>query len=178
MSTGSASTSPITWRRTSREPLATQAVLDAGTLPHGQHPYQDRDEVHEIYAEWRQLFNTYTPPRTAVAEAWVDASRRMAYASPAGLGQAFNFDLLKANWDARELHDVITDNLRLAEESGASSTWVLSNHDVVRHPTRYGLPQGTIGRAAGGPRLAAHQRSTSPRSTSSSVPGGRAPRPC
>jgi alpha-glucosidase len=67
----------------------------------------------------------------------------MAYASPAGLGQAFNFDLLKANWNAVELHDVITDNLRLAEESGASSTWVLSNHDVVRHPTRYGLPQGT-----------------------------------
>ncbi len=125
------------------EPLATQAVLSAGTLPHGQHPYQDRDEVHKIYAEWRQLFNAYTPPRTAVAEAWVHASRRMAYASPAGLGQAFNFDLLRANWDARELHDVIADNLRLAEESGASSTWVLSNHDVVRHPTRYGLPQGT-----------------------------------
>ena len=125
------------------EPLATQAVLDAGTLAYGQHPYQDRDEVHEIYAEWRQLFDTYSPPRTAVAEAWVDAARRPRYASPAGLGQAFNFDLLKANWDARELYDVITDNLKLAEESGASSTWVLSNHDVVRHPTRYGLPQGT-----------------------------------
>jgi alpha-glucosidase len=126
-----------------REPLATQAVLDAGTLPPGHHPYQDRDEVHQIFAEWRKLFNSYTPPRTAVAEAWVDASRRMAYASPAGLGQAFNFDLLRANWEAQELHQIISDNLRLAAESGASSTWVLSNHDVVRHPTRYGLPQGT-----------------------------------
>jgi alpha-glucosidase len=126
------------------EPLAPQAVLTAGTLPYGQHPYQDRDEVHEIYAEWRRLFNTYTPPRTAVAEAWVDAARRMRYASPAGLGQAFNFDLLKANWDAVELRDIIAGNLKLADESGASSTWVLSNHDVVRHPTRYGLPQGTV----------------------------------
>src|SRR4029453_5619206 len=33
-------------------------------------------------------------------------------------------------------------NLAEAELSGASSTWVLSNHDVVRHPSRYGLPGG------------------------------------
>ena len=33
-----------------------------------------------------------------------------------------------------------TDNLELAASSGSSTTWVLSNHDVVRHATRYGLP--------------------------------------
>lgn len=37
----------------------------------------------------------------------------------------------------------IAKNLAEAETSGASSTWVLSNHDVVRHPSRYGLPAGT-----------------------------------
>jgi len=32
---------------------------------------------------------------------------------------------------------------------GAPSTWVLSNHDVVRHASRYGLPEHTAGPNAG-----------------------------
>jgi alpha-glucosidase len=70
----------------------------------------------------------------------VDSSRRARYASPEGLGQAFNFDLLEADFDAVAFRTVIEHNLALAEASGSSSTWVLSNHDVVRHATRYGLP--------------------------------------
>jgi alpha-glucosidase len=58
------------------------------------------------------------------------------------LGQAFNFDLLQADFDAGEFREIITRNLAEATESGASSTWVFSNHDVVRHATRYGLPRG------------------------------------
>ena len=127
------------------EPLPDRALLESGTLPHGSHPFADRDEVHEIYAEWRAVFNDYQPPRSAVAEAWVHASRRARYASPAGLGQAFNFDLLASDFDAASFRDIITRNLLLARDSGASSTWVLSNHDVVRHPTRYGLPADTGG---------------------------------
>ncbi|MEV8147861.1 glycoside hydrolase family 13 protein [Arthrobacter sp. NPDC080073] len=108
----------------------------------GAHPFWDRDEVHEIYAEWRKVFNEYNPPRTAVAEAWVHADRRARYASPEGLGQAFNFDLLQADFDAGQFRTIITKNLSEAAASGASSTWVFSNHDVVRHATRYGLPAG------------------------------------
>ncbi|WP_273654264.1 glycoside hydrolase family 13 protein [Cellulomonas fimi] len=124
------------------EPLPTQADLDADIWG-GAHPLEDRDEVHDIYREWRRLFDEYDPPRTAVAEAWVPAHRRSRYASPEGLGQAFNFDLLEASWDAASFASIIDKNLELARESGASSTWVLSNHDVVRHATRYGLPDGT-----------------------------------
>jgi alpha-glucosidase len=109
-------------------------------LPDGSHPLWDRDEVHEIYGEWRRVFNEYDPPRTGVAEAWVHPSRRHRYASPEGLGQAFNFDLLGADWDIDQYRKVITEHLAEAQQTGASSTWVLSNHDVVRHPTRYGLP--------------------------------------
>ncbi len=96
--------------------------------------------MHDIYAEWRRVFNEYDPPRSAVAEAWVHPSRRPRYASPDGLGQAFNFDLLDANWSPGEYLRVITDNLSDAQRQGSSSTWVLSNHDVIRHATRYGLP--------------------------------------
>jgi alpha-glucosidase len=56
------------------------------------------------------------------------------------LGQAFNFDLLQADFDSTQFRKIITKNLAEAAASGASSTWVFSNHDVVRHATRYGLP--------------------------------------
>ncbi|MFY9932558.1 MAG: glycoside hydrolase family 13 protein [Streptosporangiaceae bacterium] len=127
------------------EPLAAKARLADTSLPPGAHPFWDRDEVHDIYAEWRRVFNEYDPPRTAVAEAWVDRSRRHRYASPEGLGQAFNFDLLDANWDAGQFRSTITDSLAEAQQQGVSTTWVLSNHDVVRHATRYGLPPESQG---------------------------------
>nr|WP_296764525.1 alpha-amylase family glycosyl hydrolase [Rhodococcus sp. (in: high G+C Gram-positive bacteria)] len=110
---------------------------------HGEHPLWDRDAVHSIYAEWRKVFDEYDPPRMAVAEVWVPPHRVSRYASPDGLGQAFNFDLLKADFDAGQFRKVIENNLTFAADSGASSTWVFSNHDVVRHATRYGLPKGT-----------------------------------
>ncbi|MFT4213730.1 MAG: glycoside hydrolase family 13 protein [Microbacterium sp.] len=139
------------------EPLPSTDELKA--LPQdGTHPLVDRDEVHEIYAEWRALFDSYDPPRTAVAEAWVDPSRIHLYASPESLGQAFNFDLLEADFDAAQFRSIITANLALVAESGSSSTWVLSNHDVVRHATRYGLtsqPESEIPTRHGGHWLSA-----------------------
>ncbi|WP_251094219.1 glycoside hydrolase family 13 protein [Streptomyces sp. Caat 7-52] len=109
----------------------------------GSHPYWDRDEVHEIYRDWRKIFDAYSPPRTAVAEAWVPGARRALYARPDELGQAFNFEYLEARWDAEELREVITGSLATARAVGASATWVLSNHDVVRHASRLMLPPGT-----------------------------------
>ncbi len=122
------------------EPLPSADALDR--LPRdGNHPLPDRDDVHEIYAEWREVFDSYDPPRTAVAEAWVDSSRVPLYARAEGLGQSFNFDLLLADFDAAQFQRIVAANLELAALSGSSSTWVLSNHDVVRHATRYGLPR-------------------------------------
>jgi alpha-glucosidase len=118
------------------------AMNDHTAFEPGQHPFWDRDEVHEIYAEWRELFNSYTPPLVGVAEAWVPRHRRTRYATPESLGQAFNFDLLRAGWNAEEIRTIIADNLDLVAESGSSSTWVFSNHDVVRHATRFGMPDG------------------------------------
>ncbi|QTD99799.1 glycoside hydrolase family 13 protein [Streptomyces cyanogenus] len=109
----------------------------------GSHPYWDRDEVHEIYRDWRKVLDAYSPPRTAVAEAWVPGARRALYARPDELGQAFNFEYLETRWDAEELRDVITASLATARTAGASATWVLSNHDVVRHASRLMLPPGT-----------------------------------
>jgi alpha-glucosidase len=122
------------------QPLPVRRDPADVTVWDGAHPLWDRDEVHGIYAEWRQVFNEYDPPRVGVAEAWVHPSRRPRYASPSGLGQAFNFDLLEANWDGGEFLRVITDSLIDEQQREAPTTWVLSNHDAVRHATRYALP--------------------------------------
>ncbi|GAA5189500.1 glycoside hydrolase family 13 protein [Arthrobacter gyeryongensis] len=140
--------------------LPSKAELAAMDRTSGTHPLMDRDEVHEIYAEWRKVFNEYTPPRFAVAEAWVETpERRAKYASSEGLGQAFSFDLLVADFDAGQFRQIITDNLEQVRLTGSTSTWVFSNHDVTRHATRYGLPplngrnvkQGVEWVKAGGP---------------------------
>ncbi len=60
--------------------------------------------------------------------------------------QAFNFAYLLTGWDAAALRAVIAESLRTYAGVGAPSTWVLSNHDVVRHASRLALtaenPQG------------------------------------
>jgi len=105
----------------------------------GENILFDRDEVHEIYKEWRQLFNQYDPPRVAVAEAYVPADRLALYASEEELGQAFNFELLNANFNAQEFKTVIDRGITQAKALGSSSTWCLNNHDQMRPATKYGL---------------------------------------
>ncbi|MFC9286460.1 glycoside hydrolase family 13 protein [Streptomyces sp. NPDC057052] len=120
---------------------AAEDVL--ATLTPGSHPFYDRDEVHDIYRDWRRVLDSYSPPRTAVAEAWVPGTRRALYARPDELNQAFNFEYLQTPWDAEAIREVITSSLATARAVGASATWVLSNHDVVRHASRLMLPPGT-----------------------------------
>ncbi|MEU5765912.1 glycoside hydrolase family 13 protein [Streptomyces asoensis] len=121
-------------------PAGEAALAD---LAPGTHPFYDREEVHEIYRDWRRVLDAYTPPRTAVAEAWVPGDRRALYARPDELNQAFNFEYLQAPWDAGEIRAVVTGSLATARAVGASATWVLSNHDVVRHASRLMLAPGT-----------------------------------
>lgn len=111
----------------------------AGTLDDDLHPYLDRNDVFEIYREWRKLFNEYDPPLTAVAEAWISSRRKPLYAAADGLGQAFSFDIVMADFDAEQYRPIIETSLEDAARSGSSTTWVLSNHDVIRHATRLGL---------------------------------------
>jgi alpha-glucosidase len=102
-------------------------------------PYADRDEIHPIVRRWRRLLDEYGD-RMMVAEAWVHAARRPLYLRPDEYHQAFDFDLLTAPWDAAAFRAIISDSIAFAREVGSNPTWVLSNHDVVRHATRYGLP--------------------------------------
>ena len=103
------------------------------------HLFIDRDEVHGIYQEWRRIADAYPGDRVLIGEVWLpDAQRLARYLRPDELHSAFNFDFLCCAWDAAALRRVIDTTLDAHDRVGAAPTWVLSNHDVVRHVTRYG----------------------------------------
>ncbi|MFL6098551.1 MAG: alpha-amylase family glycosyl hydrolase [Actinomycetales bacterium] len=107
-------------------------------------PMWDQDGVHDIYLRWRQVLDAYDGERILVAEAWVEPVERLAlYTRPDEMHQAFNFDFLQAGWDADRIRKVVDSHLSANEVHEATTTWVLSNHDVVRHPSRFGMPPGT-----------------------------------
>ncbi|MFH5823484.1 glycoside hydrolase family 13 protein [Georgenia sp. AZ-5] len=109
---------------------------------HARPPMFDQDGVHEIYREWREVLDSYPGNRVLVAEAWVDPLERLArYVRPDEMHQAFNFGYLVTPWDASELREVIEESYRANDAVGAPTTWVLSNHDVVRHASRLGLAE-------------------------------------
>ncbi|MEU2725945.1 glycoside hydrolase family 13 protein [Streptomyces smyrnaeus] len=111
-------------------------------------PFFDQDGVHEIYRSWRQVLDEYPGERVGVAEAWTPSAERTAlYVREDELHQAFNFHYLNTGWDAAALREVIDASLSSLGAVGAPATWVLSNHDVVRHRTRLGGGHGR-GRAA------------------------------
>jgi alpha-glucosidase len=106
-------------------------------------PYFDRQGVHEIYREWRKIFDSYIGRDImAVAEAWVhppvNATR---YVRADELHQVFNFDLLTAEFTAKVLYDVIDRSIALNATVNALPTWALSNHDSPRVVSRIGQEQ-------------------------------------
>jgi len=107
-------------------------------------PYFDQDGVHEIYRDWNRVLAEYPGERMLVVEAWIGPAERLAlYVRPDEAQQAFNFDFLVAGWHRDRMRNAITEALRVNRAVGAPSTWVLSNHDTVRHTSRYGLGSRT-----------------------------------
>ena len=105
----------------------------------GEHPFTDRDELHEIYRAWRAIANSYDEPRLLVGEIWLpDADRFARYLRPDELHTAFNFDFLGCPWEADRMRASIDGALAAHAPVDAPATWVLSNHDVTRVVTRYG----------------------------------------
>lgn len=113
--------------------------LPAGSAPTLDHPHIDRDELHEIYREWRAVADEYDGERVLVGEVWLDDAERFArYLRPGEMHTAFNFGFMTQPWNARAMRDSITRTLAEHAPVGAPATWVLSNHDVTRPATRYG----------------------------------------
>ncbi|MGC5172381.1 glycoside hydrolase family 13 protein [Micromonospora sp. DT81.3] len=110
-------------------------------------PYWGQDSVHEVYRDWHKVMAEYDGDRALCAEAWLPTIEKTArWVRPDEMHQAFNFTYLETPWDPDALRAVIDDSIRGFAAVGAPSTWVLSNHDVVRHASRLALtaenPQG------------------------------------
>ncbi len=116
------------------DPDATPAMFDED-VAHA--PFWDQDGVHEIYREWRRVADEYDPPRVFCGETWVPNPERFArYQRPDELHTSFNFIYLEAGWDGERMRKAIDDTIADHARVGAPPTWVLSNHDVIRHRTR------------------------------------------
>ena len=109
-------------------------------------PMWDQPGVHDVYRRWRTVTDSYAvagadADRILCGEAWVTPAEALAlYVRPDELHQSFNFGFLMTSWIAGELRASITDALEVVAPYGAAQTWVLSNHDVVRHASRLGFP--------------------------------------
>ena len=104
----------------------------------------DREEVLAVYEDWRALLDTYDGDRMLVGEVFLfDVPRVARYVGPTRLHQAFNFTVMRTPWGAAALRETV----EAALEHFHPGTWVLSNHDLVRHVTRYG--GGLVGRQRG-----------------------------
>ncbi len=118
-----------------RDASARLDVSSAGATS----PLSDQEGVHDVYRAWRRIADAAEPPRVLLGEVHAPTLARLArYVRPDELHGAFNFPFLRAGWDAGRLRTVIDDTQAALGAVGASPTWVLSNHDVTRHVTRFG----------------------------------------
>ena len=109
---------------------------DAGK---GNTPNLDRDDVHEIWRDWRSVLDEYDD-RMMIAEAYVHTDRLPLYVREDEYHQAFDFTFLGAGWRAFQHNRDVPKAIQQVRANGTVPTWVLSNHDQVRHATRFALP--------------------------------------
>jgi alpha-glucosidase len=109
-----------------------------GTPRVGRHHEPDR--THALLRRIRAVLEEYPGERMMVGEVNLSEHDLIAsyYDRGAGLHLAFNFVPLATAWDADAWRGVVAAIEDAFGAAGAWPTWVLSNHDVWRHRTRYG----------------------------------------
>jgi alpha-glucosidase len=128
-----------------KHPELPDSEYSTGSIEAGgvRGPMWDQEEVHEIYRRWNAILAEYDD-RILVAEAWVAPTERLSrYVRPDEMQQAFNFGFMTVGWDALGLRSAVDVALESNAAVGATTTWVLSNHDSVRHSSRFGLSDPT-----------------------------------
>ncbi|MBG6085215.1 glycoside hydrolase family 13 protein [Zhihengliuella flava] len=114
-------------------------------FPFSAAPMFGRPEVHDVYRRWREILEEYDGDRILCAEANAHPVETMAdWVRADEMHQTFNFDYLGAAWGADSFRAVIERSLAAFDAVGAPTTWVLSNHDISRHTSRFAL--GVTGR--------------------------------
>jgi alpha-glucosidase len=106
-------------------------------------PMWFQEEVHPIFRKWREILDSYPGNRAMCGEAYVLPLSFMAkWVRPDEFHQTFNFRFLDAGWDPLPLKAAIDESFAAFDAVSAPSTWVLNNHDVMRHASRFGGDYG------------------------------------
>ncbi len=111
-------------------------------------PMWDQEGIHDIFRHWRRILDSYEGTRILCAEAWLPPERTARIVRGDEMHQAFNFAYLSLPWDATRIRATITESIAANQTVGAPTTWVLSNHDVMRHASRFGY-DGSVDLEAG-----------------------------
>lgn len=106
-------------------------------------PMWFQESVHPIFRRWRAILDSYVGERAMCGEAYVLPLSFMAlWVRPDEFHQTFNFRFLDSEWNPQIIFDSINESFLAFDAVGAPSTWVLSNHDVIRHASRMGGVKG------------------------------------
>jgi alpha-glucosidase len=118
---------------------AGAGFVEGGVIP----PMWFQEEVHAIFHKWRAILDSYPGDRAMCGEAYVLPLSFMAkWVRPDEFNQTFNFRFLDSEWTAESLFNTINESFAAFDAVSAPSTWVLSNHDVIRHASRMGGVEG------------------------------------
>ena len=103
-------------------------------------PLNDRPETHPLLRRLRAVLDEYPGDRMMVGEVYLLDTRQVApyYGDGDELHLSFNFPPLLAPWEADRWRAEVENTTALLDPIDAWPTWVLSNHDHLRHRTRYG----------------------------------------
>lgn len=107
-------------------------------------PYWGQPGVHDAIRRFRRVIDEFED-RAMCAEASMSPLPRLAmWVRPDEYHQSFNFDYMHGAYDPAAIKKIVTDSIVEYGKVGASSTWVMSNHDGIRHATRLGIaPENT-----------------------------------
>ncbi len=102
-------------------------------------PMWFQESVHPIFRKWRVILDSYPGDRAMCGEAYVLPLSFMAlWVRADEFNQTFNFRFLDSEWKPEILFNTINESFAAFDGVGAPSTWVLSNHDIIRHASRMG----------------------------------------
>jgi alpha-glucosidase len=99
----------------------------------------NQPEVHEVYRRWRRIADEYESRPIFLGETWVFDSEKLGAFYGRGndeLHMAFNFPFVLAPFQTEKLRAIVADTEAAIPREGWP-VWTMSNHDVVRFPTRW-----------------------------------------
>ena len=106
-----------------------------------------RPEVHDVHRRWREVADAYDPPRLLVGETFVERIEDLfPFLGADQLHLDFNIPFAHAPFDAATLVDLVARTDAVMREG--TPTWVGSNHDISRFPSRWADGDPDLARCA------------------------------